>query len=80
MIIAGLAVLGVAGLGFLGYMYAVKRAWIRYNEYDRRAEGRLRVGDPAPDLELTMYDGTPVRLSSLWGDGKPLFLAFGSCT
>ena len=80
LIIAGLAVLGLAGLGFLGYMHAVKKAWIRYNEYDRRAEGRLRVGDPAPDLELTMYDGTPVRLSSLWGDGKPLFLAFGSCT
>jgi len=75
-----LTVLGVGGLGFLGYMHAVKKAWIPYNEYDRRQEGRLRVGDAAPDLELTLYDGTPVRLSSLWGEGKPLFLVFGSCT
>ena len=74
---AGLA---VAALGGAAYMYAVRKAWIKYNKYDRRAEGRLRVGDPAPDLDLIMYDGSPARLSSLWGDGKPLFLVFGSCT
>jgi hypothetical protein len=74
---AGLAVIG---LGFAGYMYAVRKAWIKYNKYDRRVEGRLRVGDAAPDLDLIMYDGSPARLSSLWGDGKPLFLVFGSCT
>ena len=72
--------LAVIAMGFGAYMYAVRKAWIRYNEYDRRAEGRLRVGDVAPDLELALYDGSAVRLSSVWGDGKPLFLVFGSCT
>jgi hypothetical protein len=76
-VVAGLAVIGLGGAG---YVYAVRKGWIRYNEYDRRAEGRLRVGDVAPDLDLTMYDGSPARLSSLWGHGKPLFLVFGSCT
>jgi len=72
--------LSVIALGGLAYMYAVRKAWIRYNKYDRRVEGRLRVGDAAPDLEVVMYDGSTARLSSLWGDGKPLFLVFGSCT
>ena len=72
--------LSVIALGGLPYMYAVRKAWIKYNKYDRRAEGRLRVGDAAPDLEVVMYDGSSARLSSLWGDGKPLFLVFGSCT
>jgi len=70
----------VIALGGLAYMYAVRKAWIKYNKYDRRAEGRLRVGDAAPDLDVVMYDGSSARLSSLWGDGKPLFLVFGSCT
>ena len=74
------AALSVIALGGAGYMYAVRRAWIKYNKYDRRAEGRLRVGDVAPDLALLTYAGEPLRLSSLWGDGKPLFLVFGSCT
>ena len=72
--------LGVVALGGFVYMQLMKKGYIKYNEYDRRVEGRLHVGDTAPDLELAMYDGTPVRLSSLWGDGKPLFLVFGSCT
>jgi hypothetical protein len=72
--------LGVVALGGFVYMQLMKKGYIKYNEYDRRVEGRLRVGDTAPDLELAMYDGSPVRLSSLWGDGKPLFLVFGSCT
>ena len=70
----------VIALGGLAYMYAVRKAWIKYNKYDRRRKGRLRVGDVAPDLEVVLYDGSPARLSSLWGDGKPLFLVFGSCT
>ena len=80
VLIAAGAVLSVGALGFGAYMYAVRKAWIKYNKYDRRAEGRLRVGDAAPDLDLLMYGGEPLRLSSLWGDGKPLFLVFGSCT
>lgn len=80
VLIAAAVCVGVAALGGFVYIQLMKKGYIKYNEYDRREEGRLRVGDLAPDLELTMYDGTPVRLSSLWGDGKPLFLAFGSCT
>ena len=80
MLIAVAAGLGVVALSGLAYMQLMKKGYIKYNEYDRRVDGRLRVGDTAPDLELSMYDGSPVRLSSLWGDGKPLFLVFGSCT
>jgi hypothetical protein len=80
VLIVAAAVLAVAALGGGAYMLAVRKAWIRYNEYDRRVEGRLRVGDVAPDLELALYDGSSKRLSSFWGDGKPLFLVFGSCT
>ena len=80
VLIAAAACVGVAALGGFVYIQLMKKGYIRYNEYDRRVEGKLRVGDAAPDLALTMYDGSPVRLSSLWGDGKPLFLAFGSCT
>ena len=80
MLIVVAAGLGVVALGGFVYMQLMKKGYIKYNEYDRRVEGRLRVGDLAPDVELAMYDGSPVRLSSLWGDGKPLFLVFGSCT
>ena len=80
VLIAAAAGVGVVALGGLVYFELMKKGYIKYNEYDRRVEGRLRVGDVAPDLELAMYDGAPVRLSSLWGDGKPLFLVFGSCT
>ena len=72
--------LGIVALGGLVYYQLMKKGYIKYNKYDRRVEGRLRVGDTAPDLELVSYDGSPLRLSSLWGDGKPLFLVFGSCT
>jgi len=80
VLIAAAAAVGVVALGGFAYMQLMKKGYIKYNEYDRRVEGRLRVGDVAPDLELTMYDGVAVRLSSLWSDGKPLFLVFGSCT
>jgi hypothetical protein len=80
VLIGAAASLGAVTLGGLVYIQLMKKGYIKYNEYDRRVEGRLRVGDTAPDLELSMYDGSPVRLSSLWGDGKPLFLVFGSCT
>ena len=72
--------LGIVALGGLVYYQLMKKGYIKYNKYDRRVEGRLHVGDTAPDLELVSYGGSPLRLSSLWGDGKPLFLVFGSCT
>ena len=70
----------IAGLGAWGYYEAMKRAWIRYNEYDIRSEGSLAVGDLAPDLELATADGSgPKRISDLYRE-KPLVLVFGSYT
>ena len=48
--------------------------------YDQREEGRLKVGDKAPDVTLLALDGkTPVKLSERLG-GKPTVLVFGSFT
>ena len=48
--------------------------------YDQRREGRLVVGDVAPDVALAAIDGGPdVQLASLMR-GKPLVLVFGSFT
>ena len=73
------ALLAVVGVGGLVYMKLVEEGFVRYNKWDRRVRGTLRVGDPAPDLELTRYDGSTLRLSSLW-EKKPVVLVFGSCT
>lgn len=80
ILIGAAAGVGLVALGGFVYMELMKKGYVKYNQYDRRVEGRLREGDAAPDLELAMYDGSPARLSSFWGDGKPLFLVFGSCT
>jgi hypothetical protein len=76
-IAAGVA-LGAVALGGAYYL-AIRQGWLRYNEYDRREQGTIRVGDHAPDLALAAYDGSTVRLGPLWAD-KPLVLVFGSCT
>ena len=47
--------------------------------YDQRREGKLQVGDVAPDVVLAKTDGGEMRLSELVG-GKPLVLIFGSFT
>lgn len=82
-IAAAAAVVVIAALGWLASwarFEALKRGWIRYNEYDLRSEGNLSVGDLAPDLELTsLDDGGPRRLSELYRE-KPLVLVFGSYT
>jgi hypothetical protein len=72
----GMAVLAV-GAGT--YLYLIRKGILRYNKYDRRVEGALRVGGTAPDLKLALFDGSPVQLSRLWSE-KPLVLIFGSCT
>ena len=48
--------------------------------YDQREEGRLKVGDAAPDVELFALDGA--RRESLAGHigERPLVLVFGSFT
>ena len=48
--------------------------------YDQREEGKLRVGDRAPDVSLVSLDGrNQLQLSSFIGS-KPLILIFGSFT
>jgi hypothetical protein len=48
--------------------------------YDQRSEGRLRVGDRAPDVELLALDGgRRLQLSELLG-GQVSVLIFGSFT
>ncbi len=74
-----LAVVAVVVASGFTYFKLIEKGYIRYNKWDRRIRGTLRVGDPAPDLELRRYDGSSLRLSSLWGR-KPVVLVFGSCT
>ncbi|MRG95405.1 hypothetical protein [Polyangium spumosum] len=48
--------------------------------YDQREEGRLAVGDAAPDVELvSLGEGRREKLSAYIGE-KPLVLIFGSFT
>jgi hypothetical protein len=75
-----LAAAAVLLLGAWGYYEALKRAWIRYNEYDIRSEGSLAVGDLAPDLELASADGSGFKRISDFYREKPLILVFGSYT
>ena len=44
-----------------------------------REEGRLKVGDPAPDVALVTLDGQPTRLAEHFGT-KPTVIVFGSFT
>ncbi len=76
-----LFLLGVAGAaGFYGYFEAMKRGWVRYNEFDVRSEGILQVGNAAPELTLARVgEGDPVTLSSLYAE-RPVVLVFGSYT
>ncbi|HVR71472.1 MAG TPA: hypothetical protein VMT87_11575 [Vicinamibacteria bacterium] len=73
------AVGGLAAAGLGGYYLLVREGILRYNEFDRRERGTLKVGEAAPDLALAAYDGSTVRLSELWRE-KPVVLVFGSCT
>ena len=73
------ALASAGGLGALAYRKLVEGAWIQYNKWDHRERGTLRVGQPAPDLELPLLDQGSVRLSELWRE-RPVVLVFGSCT
>jgi len=73
------ALAAVGGVGFLTYMKLVEGAWIQYNKWDHRERGALRVGQPAPDLELPLLDQGTVHLAELWRE-RPVVLVFGSCT
>lgn len=47
--------------------------------YDQRREGKLQVGDDAPDVVLEALGGGEEHLSAHVG-GQPLVLVFGSFT
>ena len=73
-----LVVLGGAGW-FVHSVGGLNNAW-DILRYDQREEGRLAVGDPAPDVTLLALDGTSrVRLHERLG-ARPLVLVFGSYT
>jgi hypothetical protein len=69
----------LAGAGMAAWYVLVREGILRYNKYDRRERGSLRVGDAAPDLALAAYEGGTLRLSELWRE-RPVVLVFGSCT
>jgi hypothetical protein len=76
----GVALLAVAALAGFTYLIGGPSMLIGMLRYDERDEGLLRVGDMAPDVELTALDGTTrVGLLADRGD-RPLVLIFGSFT
>ena len=80
IVFAVIAVIALIYGGKMAYFEAMKRAWIRYNEYDIRSEGILKAGDLAPDLVLNnVKSGEPIKLSALYKE-KPLIMVFGSYT
>jgi len=77
LLVAGALVL--AGVAYLVFSMG-PRNLLGMIRYDQRREGRLRVGDRAPDVELVALDGVRrVRLRDFVG-GQPLVLVFGSYT
>jgi hypothetical protein len=76
----GVALLAVAALAGFTYLIGGPSMLVGMLRYDERDEGSLRVGDMAPDVELTALDGTTrVGLLADRGD-RPLVLIFGSFT
>ncbi|HEY6146341.1 MAG TPA: hypothetical protein VIZ69_01535 [Thermoanaerobaculia bacterium] len=76
-IAAGLLVAAgaAAGIAFIG-----PRNVIGMIRYDKRQEGKLKVGDRAPDVTLVGLDGKAnVRIADRIGS-RPLVLVFGSYT
>jgi hypothetical protein len=76
----GVGAVALLAMGGFTYMVGGPRNLIGMIRYDQREEGRLKVGDKAPDVTLLALDGkTPVKLSERLG-GKPTVLVFGSFT
>jgi hypothetical protein len=66
---------GAAGVAVIG-----PRNVIGMIRYDKRQEGKLKVGDRAPDVALVGLDGKAnVRIADRIGT-RPLVLVFGSYT
>ena len=78
-ILLGVGLLALAAAAFAVWRFGPRNV-IGMLRYDQRQEGRLKVGDRAPDVALLALDGkTPVLLAEAIG-GKPLVLVFGSFT
>jgi hypothetical protein len=78
-LVAGAALL-LLGAGAAMVAWMGPRNVIGMIRYDQRAEGRLEVGDAAPDVELFALGGERrEKISSYIGD-RPLVLVFGSFT
>jgi hypothetical protein len=79
-ILLGLGAVVLLAVGGMTYMIGGPKNLIGMLRYDQRQEGRLKVGDRAPDVTLVALDGkTPVKLSEQFGE-KPTVLVFGSFT
>ncbi|MDI1452052.1 hypothetical protein [Polyangium sp. 6x1] len=77
-LVAVAAILVAGGAAFVGWMGP--RNVIGMLRYDQREEGRLEVGDAAPDVELVTHaEGRREKLATHIGE-KPLVLIFGSFT
>lgn len=74
------AVLAFVALAGFTYMIGGPRNLIGMLLYDQREEGKLQVGDLAPDAELTALDGTTRTALLADRDGKAVVLIFGSFT
>jgi len=78
-ILLGVGLLALAVVAYGVISFGPKNV-IGMLRYDQREEGKLKVGDAAPDVSLLALDGTtPVPLKDSFG-GKPLVLVFGSFT
>ena len=80
--VAGLGALALAAVAFLTMAVGPPRNWYGFLRFaaPRMHGGALRVGDPAPDLDLVALDGkTTFHLRDRLG-GRPLVLIFGSYT
>lgn len=72
--------LGALAMGVIAVVMIGPRNLWGMMRYDQRHEGKLRVGDPPPDVALMALDGTTrVHLRERMG-AKPTVLIFGSYT
>ena len=77
-ILLALALLIVIAAGYAVFEIGPRNI-IGMLRYDQRREGKLQVGDLAPDVVLAKLDGGEEHLSDSVG-GVPLVLVFGSFT
>jgi hypothetical protein len=78
LIAAGAAVVLVAGIVVLARIGP--RNVIGMMRYDQREEGRLKIGDAAPGVELLSLDGSRGEGIAAHIGERPLVLIFGSFT